>query len=85
MQRSTPSPGATEPTYNELSHAFWHELSPEERIAAMRRGELTLKALAEWSRQAPHEVPRVNGEWEWIAASTPEVAEQVQARSTCQR
>lgn len=69
--------GRVAPTYRELSHAFWHELSPGERVAAMRRGELTLAQLAEWSRQAPHEVPRLNGELEWIAARTPDVADQL--------
>ena len=37
-------------------------MSLEERIGAMRRGELTLDQLATWSRARPHEVPLVNGE-----------------------
>lgn len=43
--------------------------------AAMRRGELSLRQLCEWSARGPHEVPRVNGEFEFIAALTPEAAD----------
>jgi len=62
------------PTVKQLSRAFW-AMTPDERVAAMRRGELNLAQLAEWSRQAPNEVPMLNGTWEWIAIKTPEVAE----------
>lgn len=77
MITSRPTQIPATATYRELSHVFWHELTVEERIAAMRRGELTIKQLAEWSRQAPHEVPLLNGEWEWIAARSADVAEGV--------
>ena len=50
-------------------------MSPAEREAAMRRGELTGFQLLEWARRAPDEVPRINGEWAFIAASTPEIAD----------
>ena len=42
----------------------------------MRAGELTLKECCQWAAHAPHEVPIVNGEFEFIAAFTPEVREQ---------
>ena len=54
---------------------FWR-LSPAERIALMRAGELTLKECCQWAARAPREVPIVNGEFEFIAAFTPEVREQ---------
>jgi hypothetical protein len=41
----------------------------------MRRGELTSGQLLEWAKRRPCEVPLVNGEFEFIAALTPEVAE----------
>ena len=41
----------------------------------MRRGELTGAQLLEWARRAPEEVPTINGEWAFIAASTPELAD----------
>jgi hypothetical protein len=54
---------------------FWR-LSPSERIALMRAGDLTLKECCHWAARAPQEVPIVNGEFEFIAAFTPEACEQ---------
>jgi hypothetical protein len=51
--------------------SLW-QMSATERIAAMRRGELTYEQLAAWSARHPDQVPIVNGEFEWIAAKTPE-------------
>jgi hypothetical protein len=62
------------PTKTERLAALW-AMSPAERVAAMRRGELTYMQLAAWSARYPDEVPRLNGEFEWIAIKTPEVAE----------
>jgi hypothetical protein len=56
------------------SEALWN-MSPRERVAAMRRGELTWWQLCEWANRARHEVPLINDEYEFIAAFTPEVAE----------
>jgi hypothetical protein len=50
-------------------------MRPEQRVAAMRRGELTLEELAAWSARHPEQVPMVNGEFEWIAIRMPEVCE----------
>jgi hypothetical protein len=54
--------------------SLW-QMSVEERVAAMRRGELTLKQLAAWSARHPQQIPMLHGEFEWIAISTPEVCE----------
>ncbi len=66
----------------ELSRALW-AMSPAEREAAMRRGELTGAQLLEWARRAPDEVPTINDEWAFIAASTPEVAESTERKRRC--
>jgi hypothetical protein len=56
------------------SQALW-KMSTQERVSAMRRGELTWGQLFEWARGARHEVPLIDGEFVFIAACTPEVAE----------
>jgi hypothetical protein len=51
------------------------QMNPEQRVAAMRRGELSYRQLAAWSARHPDQVPVVNGEFEWLAAFTPEACE----------
>ena len=51
------------------------QMTAEQRVAAMRRGELTREELAAWSGRHPEQVPILNGEFEWIAIDTPEVCE----------
>jgi hypothetical protein len=51
------------------------QMTAEQRVAAMRRGELTREELAAWSGQHPEQMPMLNGEFEWIAISTPEACE----------
>jgi hypothetical protein len=58
----------------ERSNALW-KMSAGERVAAMRRGELTWGQLYEWASRAGHEIPILNGEYEFIAALTPEAAD----------
>jgi hypothetical protein len=58
----------------ERQEMFWR-LSPAERVALMRAGQLTLKECCRWAARAPHEVPIVDGEFEFIAAFTPESSE----------
>jgi hypothetical protein len=65
---------ATERTRNARLRRMW-QMSPAQRVAAMRRGELTREALAAWTARHPEQVPLLNGEWEWIAAKTPETCE----------
>ena len=54
--------------------ALW-AMTPQERVVAMRRGELDMLQLYEWACRAPHEVPLLNDEFEFIAITTPEVAD----------
>jgi hypothetical protein len=56
------------------SKALW-AMTLQERIAAMRRSELNMLQLYEWASRAPHEVPLLNGEFEFIATTMPEVAD----------
>jgi hypothetical protein len=52
--------------------SLW-QMTPSERVAAMRRGELTLEQCAAWAARHPEQVPLINGEFEYLAAFTPEV------------
>ena len=54
--------------------SLW-QMTPAQRVAAMRRGELTYEQLAAWSARHPEQVPTVHGEFEWIVAKLPEVCE----------
>ena len=47
-------------------------LSREERIQALYDGKLTFRQCFDWAARAPEEVPRVNGEFIFIACRTPE-------------
>jgi len=51
------------------------DMSVDERVAAMRRGELTLEQCAAWAAHCPEQAPLLNGEFEYIAAFTPEARE----------
>jgi hypothetical protein len=50
-------------------------MTPNERIAAMRRGSLSMEQCCAWAARYPHQVPLINGEFEFIATSMPEVCE----------
>jgi hypothetical protein len=50
-------------------------MTPAQRVAAMRRGELSLEQCAAWATRHPEQIPLVNGEFEYLAAFTPEVGE----------
>jgi hypothetical protein len=52
--------------------ALWR-MTPTERVAAMRRGDLTLEQRRAWAGRHPTQVPLLNGEFEFIAAYMPEV------------
>jgi len=54
--------------------ALWR-MTPNERIAAMRRGSLSMEQCCAWAGRYPHQVPLINGEFEFLAAYTPEVCE----------
>jgi hypothetical protein len=50
-------------------------MSPSQRVAAMRRGELNMRQCCAWSARHPEQIPLLEGEFEFLAAYTPEVAE----------
>jgi hypothetical protein len=54
--------------------AMWR-MTPNERIAAMRRGDLSMEQCCAWAARHPDQVPLINGEWEFLAAYLPEVCE----------
>jgi hypothetical protein len=54
--------------------ALW-QMTPAQRVAAMRRGELTLEQCSAWAARHPEQVPLLNGEFEYIARLTPEACE----------
>lgn len=54
--------------------SLW-QMTGQQRIAAMRRGDLTIEQLAAWSARHPEQVPKVNNEFEWIAICTLEACE----------
>ena len=51
------------------------EMNVEQRVQAMRKGELSLEQCAAWAARYPEQVPILNGEFEYLAAFTPEVRE----------
>ena len=63
-----------DPAWEDQKRRLWAR-TPEARVHAMRAGELSLRICLHWAAVAPREVPLVNGEWEFIAARTPDVAE----------
>jgi hypothetical protein len=56
------------------TEALWR-MTPKERIAAMRRGDLTMEQCCAWAARHPKQVPLINGEFEFIAVYMPEVCE----------
>ena len=62
-------PGAVEE-----HRALW-AMTRAERIAAMWRGELTIRQRCRWSSRARHKTPILSGELAWIVMRIPEWAE----------
>jgi len=54
--------------------ALW-KMTVSERITAMRAGKLSLEQCAAWAARYPEQVPILNGEFEYLAAFTPDVRE----------
>ena len=50
-------------------------LGRQGRLAAYRRGELDFESCCLWAARWPHEVPLLQGEFEFIARTMPEVCE----------
>ncbi|HEX8086567.1 MAG TPA: hypothetical protein VF529_19930 [Solirubrobacteraceae bacterium] len=63
-----------DPTRDEQRRQLW-AMTRAERVSAMRAGRLSLQQCCDWAARRPHEVPLVNGEFEFIARTTPEAAE----------
>lgn len=55
--------------------AALRRLGGDGRLAAYRRGEFDVDSCCLWASRYPHEVPLLNGEFEFIARFTPEVCE----------
>ena len=51
--------------------ALW-QMTPSQRVTAMRNGGLTMEQCCAWAARYPHQVPLINGEFEFITAHTPE-------------
>lgn len=58
----------------ERLRTLW-EMTLAERVAAMRRGELTLEQCSAWAARHPEQVPLLNGEFEFLAAHMLEICE----------
>jgi hypothetical protein len=63
-----------DPEFEEAKQRLW-AMTRDERVQAMRAGRLSLRLCLHWASQRSHEVPLLNGEWEFIAVHTPEVAD----------
>jgi hypothetical protein len=64
----------TDPAWEEARQRLW-AMTTDERRTAMYAGRLSLRLCFHWANHAPTEVPVLNGEWWFIAASTSEVAD----------
>lgn len=51
------------------------KMSVAQRVEAMRKGELSLEQCAAWAARYPEQVPLLDGEFEYLAAFTPEARE----------
>ncbi len=52
-----------------------HAMSPQERLLAYRRRQLSAYQLTVWWSAYPCEIPRIDGHPEWIAATLVDVCE----------
>lgn len=48
-------------------------MRPDQRIAASRNGGFTRHERAVWACRYPHEVPTVNGEFEWLVLGSADL------------
>jgi hypothetical protein len=63
-----------DPVWEEQKARLW-AMTADERVRAMRAGRLSLRLCLHWASRRPHEVPLLNGEFEFIAVQTPEIAD----------
>jgi hypothetical protein len=71
-------PGSALPRLPTLQErlAVLYRMSPDERRAAARRGELAYAEACKWAARYPHEVELVDGEFWFMAQRTPEATEE---------
>ena len=62
------------PEFEDAKRRLW-TMTPEQRVEAMRAGELSLRLCLHWASRRPHEVPLLHGEWEFIAIYTPALSD----------
>lgn len=74
----------TDPVFEQAKARLW-AMTPDERVQAMRAGRLSLALCLHWASRRPREVPLLDGEWEFIAISTPEAADSDAHRSQRER
>ena len=48
-------------------------MRPDQRIAASRNGRFTRHERAVWACRYPHEVPTINGEFEWLVLGSADL------------
>ena len=63
-----------DPTWEDELRRLW-SMTPKQRLTAYRAGRLTNRQVSAWAARRPREVPKVNGEFGFIAMLMPEVAE----------
>lgn len=71
---STPAFLRRDPTWEERKRSLW-AMTAAERAAAMYAGRLTMRECLHWASQTPDEVPVLQGEFAFIAITTPEIAD----------
>jgi len=71
MKTTTQTQSSTHSERRAERLAVVERMNADERVAAMYRGELGFDQLAHWAAQRPHEVPKLNGEF-WFIAITCE-------------
>jgi hypothetical protein len=73
-----------DPEFEEAKRRLW-AMTPEKRVQAMRAGRLSLRLCLHWASRQPHEVPLLDGEWEFIVLTTPELADPAERPSQRER
>jgi hypothetical protein len=73
-----------DPVWEEQKARLW-AMTRDERVRAMRAGTLSMRLCLLWASRPPEEVPLLNGEFEFIAISTAEVAEAGLQQAQCSR
>lgn len=73
FQAAPPSNGHNARVVDASFLARLERMSTRQRIEASRRGRFTRHERAVWASRYPDEVPRVNGEFEWIALNSADL------------